>query len=66
MPSGSKNMTLRKVYQLDQSLAITLPKPICQTLGIKKGGYVEVYLKDGKTIIIKNHGKEPKGITIND
>ena len=59
-------MTLRKVVQLGTVLAITLPRPYCEAIGLKKGGYAEVYLKDGKTIIVKNHGKEPKGITIHD
>ena len=59
-------MTLRKVLQLAQTLAVTLPRNYCETIGIKKADYVEVYLKDNKTIIIKKHGKQPNKITLDD
>lgn len=59
-------MVLRKVLQLHKTLALTLPREYGEAIGIKKGDYIEVYLKDNKTIIVKKHGIKPKGISLDD
>jgi bifunctional DNA-binding transcriptional regulator/antitoxin component of YhaV-PrlF toxin-antitoxin module len=59
-------MNLRKVLNFNNILGITLPKEFTNALNLLRGDYVEVYLRDKKTIIVKKHGVEPKGITTND
>lgn len=64
--SGQYNMELRKVILFNTILGITLPKEFTNALGLKRGEYVEIYLRDRRTIIIKRHGVEPKKITVED
>ncbi len=59
-------MNMRKVSLFNTILGITLPKEMTNALGLSQGDYVEVYLRDRKTIVIKKHGVEPKKITIQD
>ena len=60
------HMNMRKVLQFSTAYGFTIPKEFAQSLGIKFGDYVEVFLRDAKTIVIKKHGVEPKKITVND
>jgi len=59
-------MHLRKVLIFNTVLGLTLPKEYTNALKLNHGDYVEVFLRDTKTIVIKKHGVEPKKITVND
>lgn len=59
-------MNLRKMLSFKNILGITLPKEYTNALGLEKGGYCEVFLRDKKTIVVKKHGVEPKKLTVND
>lgn len=59
-------MVLRKIIQFNTVLGLTLPKQFTGELELKKGSYVEVYLRDKRTIVIKAHKREPKKITLDD
>ena len=59
-------MKLRKVLAFGTALGLTLPKEFTGVLMLERGDYVEIYLKDMKTIIVKRHGVKPKNITIKD
>lgn len=59
-------MKMRKVLRFNSAFGFTIPKEFAFSLGINFGDYVEVFLRDKKTIIIKKHGVEPKKITIDD
>ena len=47
-------------------LGLTLPGEFTNALGLKRGDYVEVYLRDRKAIVVKRHGVQPKKITVDD
>lgn len=66
MPPGPTDMVLRKLLLFSTILGVTLPKEITNAARLEKGQYVEVYLRDNKTIVIKRHGTEPKLITTAD
>lgn len=59
-------MNMRKVLQFNDSIGFTIPKQFGHALNIKHGDYVEVYLRDNKTMVIKKHGIAEKKITIDD
>lgn len=59
-------MNMRKVLQFNDSIGFTIPKQFGYALNIQHGDYVEVYLRDKKTMVIKKHGIEQKKITIDD
>lgn len=59
-------MYLRKVLNFNVILGITLPRELTNVLGLKRGEYVEVFLRDGKTIVIKPHAKQTSKLTIAD
>ena len=59
-------MIYRKILQFTNIMGITFPKEFTNTLKLKRGDLVEMYLKDADTIVIKRHKKTPKGITLND
>jgi len=59
-------MVLRKLLGFNTVLGLTLPKQFTNALDIERGNYVEVYLRDNKTIVIKPHRTELKKITIKD
>lgn len=48
----SQNISVSKVVKLGNSLAIVIPKEMCEDLNIKKGTYLGIQLK-GDNIIIK-------------
>ena len=64
--SNTPIMNLRKVLNFSTVLGVTLPGEFTNAIGVKKGDYVEVYLRDKKTIVIKPHRVEPKKLTTND
>lgn len=49
-------MITRKVMQAKDSFIITIPKHICQVLGIEKGDKMNVELEDHKIIFTNVHG----------
>jgi hypothetical protein len=59
-------MVLRKLLIFNTVLGVTLPKQFTAALGVEGHDYVEVYLRDNKTIVIKPHRTEPKKITVHD
>ncbi len=59
-------MRLRKVLDFKGIVGITIPKEMSNALDIVPKDYVEVYLRDKRTVVIKKHGIEPKKITIYD
>jgi len=59
-------MNMRKVLHFNSALGLTLPKEFCKALGLERGNYIEVFLRDNKTIVIKRHGVKPNKITIED
>ena len=52
----SDNIDVSKVIKLGNSLAIVIPKEICEKLNIRKGVHLGIQLEEDK-IIIKKVGK---------
>lgn len=48
-----QNIRVSKVVKLGNSLALTIPKEMCEELRIKKGTYVGIQLKEDYLIIKK-------------
>lgn len=59
-------MVLRKLMLFSTILGITLPKEYTNALGLEKGQYIELYLKDRKTLVIKPHKADLNKVTIHD
>lgn len=59
-------MKLRKVIDFKNILGVTLPKEFTNTIGLERGKYAEVYLRDRRTIVIKAHNVKPQQITTAD
>jgi len=59
-------MNMRKVLQFNTAIGFTIPKEFGNAMNLKSGDYVEVYLRDKRTMVLKKHGAEPKKITIDD
>lgn len=71
-PGGSQNTlnmpitTLRKMLKFNTILGITLPKQYTNALCLAHGDYVEIYLRDNHTIVLKTHRTKAKKITVDD
>ena len=63
---GEHYMEMRKILHFNSALGLTLPKEFTRALGLERGNYAEVFLRDNKTIVIKRHGVKPNKITIED
>lgn len=59
-------MVLRKMLNFSNILGITLPKDYTNAMKLKRGDYVEVYLRDEKTIVVKTHEVKPQNISLVD
>lgn len=59
-------MVLRKLMLFSTILGITLPKDYTNALGLEKGQYIELYLRDRKTLVIKPHKEIINPITLDD
>ena len=59
-------MNMRKVLRFNTAIGFTIPKEFAHAMGLNFGDYVEVFLRDSKTIVVKKHGVEPKKITVDD
>jgi hypothetical protein len=59
-------MYLRKVLGFNTVLGVTIPKEFANPLRLEKGKYIEMFLRDDRTIVIKPHRIEPKKIGLND
>ena len=66
MALGGTNMVLRKLMLFSTILGITLPKEYTNALGLEKGKYIELYLKDRNTLVIKPHKEGLNPITVRD
>ncbi len=59
-------MKLRKVLVFNTILGLTLPGEFTNALDLKRGDYLEVYLRNKRAIIIKKHNVKPQRITVDD
>jgi len=59
-------MYLRKVLAFNTVLGVTLPGEYTDVLGLERGQYAEIFLRDSKTIVIKKHDVKPHRLTILD
>lgn len=59
-------MYLRKLLNFNTILGVTFPKEFTNALNVERGDYVEIFLRDNKTIVVKTHRVEPKKLTIAD
>lgn len=59
-------MYLRKVLDFKGVLGATFPKEFTNSINVVKGDYVEVFLRDSKTIVIKKHGVKFQKLTTDD
>lgn len=48
-------MELRKVIRAGKSHAVALPKRFRDYMGIAAGDYVELFMADSKTLVIRKH-----------
>lgn len=48
-------MYLRKTIRFGMTLGMILPREYCSVLGLERGDYLEVFLQDVETIVIKKH-----------
>jgi antitoxin component of MazEF toxin-antitoxin module len=48
-------MEMRKVLRFNTVLGLTLPKQFTNVMGISSGEYLEVFLANDETIVIKKH-----------
>lgn len=51
----TNNMELRRVLGFNGTVGLTLPRKFSTRLDLHWKDYVEIYLRDGETIIIKKH-----------
>jgi antitoxin component of MazEF toxin-antitoxin module len=56
-------MEMRKVLKFNTVLGLTLPKQFTNTLDISHGDYLEVFLANDHTIVIKKHKESSNKIT---
>jgi len=49
------HMRIRKVLTFNSILGLTLPKELTNALGLTRDSYVEVFLRDKHTIVVKKH-----------
>ncbi len=56
-------MFLRKTLQFKNILGLTLPKALTKQIGLEHQDYVEVYLANADTIVIKKHHMEKNQLT---
>lgn len=54
-----EDINISKVIKLGNSLALVIPKNICEELDIKKGNYLAIQI-EGRKMIVKKVGKERK------
>ena len=54
-----EGINISKVIKLGNSLALVIPKGICEELNIKKGNYLAIQIEE-KKMIIKKVGKTQK------
>lgn len=54
-----EDINISKVIKLGNSLALVIPKIICEELDIKKGNYLAIQT-EGRKMIIKKVGKAQK------
>lgn len=59
-------MYLRKALIFNTILGVTIPKEYTKALAVERGDYLEVFLRDNKTIVIKKHGVKPNKLTTSD
>jgi hypothetical protein len=59
-------MYMRKVLIFNTTMGITLPKDISNTLCLSRGDYIELFLRDSKTVVLKKHATKPNRITVSD
>ena len=52
-----EDITISKVIKLGNSLAIVIPKEVCDELDIKKGHYLAIQIEED-SMIIKKVGKK--------
>ena len=63
---GHNQMEMRKLLSFNTILGVTLPKKYTNSLGLEKGDYAEIFLRDNKTIVIKRHGIPYQKLTVRD
>jgi AbrB family looped-hinge helix DNA binding protein len=54
-----EGINISKVIQLGNSLALVIPKEICEDLEIKKGSYLAIQIEE-ESMIIKKVGSKKK------
>ena len=61
--SKVSNMDIRKVLKFNGTLGMTLPNKYTKVLDLHWGHYVEIYLADKETIVVRKHAvpKSKKG-----
>ena len=64
--SQTLNMKLRKLLNFSGTLGITIPKIYTNAMGVSRGDYAEIYLRDRKTLVVKKHEMKGKTITAQD
>jgi antitoxin component of MazEF toxin-antitoxin module len=52
---GGVELELRKVFVVGNSLAVSLPRKLLRVLRCGPTDYVEVFLADQKTLVIRKH-----------
>ena len=55
MSRSSTHMDLRRVLKFNGTLGMTIPNKLTSVLGLHWKEYVEVYLADKETIVVKRH-----------
>ena len=55
----TSNMELRRVLKFNGTMGMTIPNKFSSVLGLHWQDYVEIYLADTETIVVRKH-KEPK------
>lgn len=59
-------MYLRKLSAFNTILGFTLPKDVSNVMSLEKGNYIELYVKDPETLVVKKHEIKRRRITIAD
>lgn len=58
-------MWLRRLYKYNSTLGLTLPKKAAEHLKLNRGDYLEMWIYDKDTMIIKRHEVPKKpGVTL--
>ena len=60
LPGRDANMELRRVLKFNGTMGMTIPNKFSSVLGLHWKEYVEIYLADPETLVVRKHKPSKK------